>query len=141
MLAIETMSKHEVERGIVKDVSRAALISITCPGEQVQIFNNFSATLNLVFDDCKEKLQLLNGQGSTVLFSESQAKTVLHYLNAIRDMELLIIHCHAGISRSKAVALFAHIYYGIDVLDSNSFRNINTHVFSILLDAAKSQKL
>lgn len=46
---------------------------------------------------------------NTTLFCEKQAKMILNFVESIRDsIEVLIVQCDAGISRSAGVALALH---------------------------------
>ena len=57
-------------------------------------------------------------------FTEDHAQQIINLLDRVRDSEVqtLIIHCAAGVSRSGAVGVFAARYLGYD---ENKFRKQN----------------
>jgi predicted protein tyrosine phosphatase len=54
--------------------------------------------------------------GLLVLFGEEDAHRILDFVKAVWDrIDLLMVHCEAGISRSSAIAaVVSRIYYGDD---------------------------
>lgn len=44
------------------------------------------------------------------LFNEDHAKIIIRFLDEIKQIQTLVVHCAAGISRSGAVGLFANRY-------------------------------
>jgi predicted protein tyrosine phosphatase len=78
-----------------------AVISISEPFRQpAELAEGWADVLRLEFDDVDE-----HGAGST-LFTDRMARTVVEYAErAIRQGHSLLVHCHAGVSRSASVAI------------------------------------
>ncbi|MEG0870609.1 MAG: hypothetical protein RSG77_26740, partial [Hafnia sp.] len=77
------------------------IISIGDPGEDIPIFGcEHKRMLRLEFDDIEEQIS-----PEYRLFSHSDAGKVLRFIAECGDEDILV-HCHAGISRSAAVAMF-----------------------------------
>jgi predicted protein tyrosine phosphatase len=70
-----------------------------------------------------------------ILFNEEIAKQIIDFVNNIK-LNLIIIHCDAGISRSGAVGYFICNYLN---LDQKEFKimNPNIHPNSLVLDILK----
>ena len=88
--------------------------------------------LTLYFDDIEEQ------QHGAALMTEVQADEIIQFIEKHRnDVSTLLIHCFAGISRSKAVERFAREmlgmskqnddYYNAYVYDTLKQRNNNRH--------------
>lgn len=71
---------------------------------------NFKGVLKLLFADIDHKME------DYVLFSQAHARQILDFAEAwYPSLDLLIIHCHAGLSRSPAVgAAISRIFKGHD---------------------------
>lgn len=85
--------------------------------------NNLIGLFHYVFDDIDEeeymisKLQVLKG------ITEEIADQIKQDFDYIKDkIETLVINCHAGISRSPAVALALNNLYNLNLLDEDEFR-------------------
>lgn len=57
--------------------------------------------LTLYFDDIEKP------EHGFKLIDKYQAEQIIEFINMHRDVDTLLIHCFAGISRSKAVGMFA----------------------------------
>lgn len=82
-------------------------ISVTSPNGWAKLKDNWKDVLRLEFDDIDRlhpDISLLVG---TNLFSKDQAQEVVEFLDKNKDVDELIVHCMAGISRSAAIARFA----------------------------------
>ena len=80
-----------------------------------------------------------NGQAcNAILFNEDHAKEIVQFVkdvHADKESAVLIVHCHAGISRSGAVGTFACDYVRLDYqefIDLNPYIMSNPHVLSLL---------
>ena len=74
---------------------------------------------------------------SMILFGKNHARQIIDFtdkIHASKDEGDLIVHCHAGISRSGAVAMFVHHRTGIDFYDSEI--NPNKHITKVLEETA-----
>jgi predicted protein tyrosine phosphatase len=79
-----------------------AMISITGPASEAPLKNGWTHLQRLEFHDA-DKVEF----EGCLLFDESVAKQVIHFVEGLpEEVEHLIVHCHAGVSRSGAVAKF-----------------------------------
>lgn len=94
---------------------------LICKEEEKTILN-CQSVMSLKFSDVSrreyEDLKRIDKHESdkVTLFDESHAKQIIEFIdndNKLLD-HLLIVHCHAGISRSGAVGLFACRYLNLD---------------------------
>lgn len=112
--------------GMVKALSKAGL----------------AASLSLQFDDIDKPYESMP---EFKVFDDEQAHLLVGFLRLINigvDGPL-ILHCHAGISRSGAVGLFACRYYGLDeerFMRRNPSVYPNRHVLSKLNEEAQKRK-
>ena len=88
-----------------------AAISITVPGESKVVFPEGVQVLALEFYDMDTPVP--GEEEKYPIFTEDQGRQVIEFLRSIGDKDLLI-HCHAGIARSGAIALVAHELFGTD---------------------------
>lgn len=71
--------------------------------------------------------------------TRNHAQQIVKFLREIKDnVDLLVVHCDAGISRSSAVAIAAAEMYGLDEeqrrLENNRRFNPNEYVYSLIFD-------
>lgn len=79
------------------------VISISCPSDLVPRYllydiNNMVDKIFLKFDDVECDF------GSYVSMSDEDAKNILDFVFKHKDVENIVVHCDAGISRSAGVA-------------------------------------
>ena len=79
--------------------------------------------LTLYFDDIEEPEHGLS------LFNRSQAAQIIRFINEHPNVDTLLIHCYAGVSRSRAVGVFASEYLNIP---SSEERSYNHYVYDLL---------
>jgi predicted protein tyrosine phosphatase len=97
--AFVVLSREEAER--YKPGEREICISIADPdAEPARLSGGFAAVLRLNFTDIIEM-----GEPSDVLFSEDDAQAIREFIDAWHDVRRIVVHCHAGVSRSPGVAL------------------------------------
>ena len=86
--------------------------------------------LTLYFDDIEQPQQ------GAKMMNAAQADQIVRFLHAhAEDTDTLLIHCFAGISRSKAVARFAQEMYGMPPVNDDLY---NHHVYALLKQAWRS---
>ena len=88
---------------------------------------NHHNVLNLKFDDVEEDLQVSpTNKEMTKAFTKNQAEKIVNFLESNTNINTLIVHCAAGISRSGAVGQFALDYlHG----DKDNFKLNNPHIW------------
>lgn len=80
--------------------------------------------LTLYFDDIEKP------QTDAQRFTNEQAAEIIRFIRAHSDdVDSLLIHCFAGISRSKAVAKFAREMLGLPPMNDNFY---NEYVYAML---------
>lgn len=85
------------------------LVSITEPGRPAALQSGWKAVLRLQFDDIDTP------QPGCQMFEEHDAHSLLAFVEAHAQTSTeLVVHCHAGISRSAAVAKFFAEKYACD---------------------------
>jgi hypothetical protein len=93
-----------------------AIISITTPEDpEAAIPENprTQSLLRLVFDDLDRWVDPKHLKRDPVLFSRKLARGILGYLERLpEEVEVLVCHCDAGISRSAAVGAAAAVFFG-----------------------------
>jgi len=122
----KVMRDNKITAENIENRSKVAFISIndTFGTTETPFFKEDKENLRILFfDDVTEDTKL--NWGTAKAFNKEQGKIVLEFLNKIKDRDTLIVHCHAGISRSGAVGQFAADYFG---LDYKEFRNLNPHI-------------
>jgi predicted protein tyrosine phosphatase len=93
------LSREEAERYEPREGE--ICISIADPdAEPARISGRFAAVLRLHFTDIIEQ-----GEPSDVLFSADHARAIMEFFDTWPDATRVVVHCHAGMSRSPGVAL------------------------------------
>ena len=93
------LSREDAERYVPRGTE--ICISIADPdAEPAQLSDDFAAILKLHFTDIIEQ-----GDPSDVLFSEDHARAIRNFIDSWPEATRIVVHCHAGISRSPGVAL------------------------------------
>ena len=93
------LSREDAERYEPRE--REICISIADPdADPAHLSSNFAAVLRLNFTDI-----IAQGDPSDVLFGEDHAQAIRVFVDAWPDATRIVVHCHAGMSRSPGVAL------------------------------------
>lgn len=143
------LSRQEVERCIADTTGKFA---ITCPWDLISIYgqhrlirddNNHKLShchnvLSLHFSDISreeydsikayENEQTKRLKEQIIVFDRGHAKKVIDFVTKLQiepQKRLLVVHCHAGISRSGAVGLFINRYLK---LNDKLFRQDNPYI-------------
>lgn len=66
--------------------------------------------LSVVFDDVTDQ----DNAGVHLLFNNGIARQIINFVDKYKDVDTLVVHCAAGISRSGAVGVFAARYLNLD---------------------------
>ena len=115
-MKIKVLSRLEFEKFESKEPYIA--ISITDPNSEPVIVNgnddNFQSMLSLQFYDLDKDTEVF--PYSRFIFNERDAKQILDFVDVYKDnIDMICIHCEAGISRSAGIAsALSLIYNGED---------------------------
>jgi predicted protein tyrosine phosphatase len=123
------VSKSAVEKFIPQpgDTTRRALISITTPGfpDAVIPSHVWTSVLRLKFHD------YTHDDGVHKVITIQQTSEILKFLSSVQgDVDELIVHCEAGVSRSASVAKFVAEIYNLDF--DQTYNRHNRYVYSML---------
>ncbi len=130
--ALRYVMRHFSEPGVTEypektDTYAAISIQDTCGGGFGFEFkkNKYCKdVLTLYFDDIEEPEYGLK------LISFPQAIAIVKFIKAhAEDVDTLLIHCFAGVSRSRAVGVFAREMLGIPPTDETDY---NEYVYAML---------
>ena len=76
-------------------------VSIFDPeAEPARVSSRFAAVLRLQFHDVTER-----GEPTDILFAPEHARAIHEFLDQWPDVDRVVVHCNAGVSRSPGVAL------------------------------------
>lgn len=98
--------------------------------------NGWHSVLRLEFDDIDTP------EEPYILFSDTQANQVIDFVQAVRDsyeVEGILVHCQAGISRSAAVAKWIAERYKLPF--NEQYMLYNKHVYRTLREAMLMKRL
>jgi len=130
------LSRQKIESNIAKynPSYNHIVISIRDRGSKLARLAHNSArlgVLHLEFDDID---QIVPYHPEAILFSPSQAKKILCFVNRyIHQIDAIVVNCEAGISRSAGVAAGLSKIYNEN--DAHFFKHYlpNRHVYNIIL--------
>lgn len=139
MKYVQFLPKAYVESKLHDAEKDAILISITEPGEADVIpCVPLRAVLRLKFHDVDVSASE-NSDSAFTLFDVQMARQIENFVDQFSEASHIIVHCHAGISRSAAVALYLGDKLQIPVFNTSAKVNAsqygiyNKHVFRVLL--------
>lgn len=148
MVKVKFISKAAAEQIIPSD--NMALISIREPAEWVSLSPKWKNVLEAEFHDVDPNPEpgtpLTNfgiDYDDLVNFNPLHAEAILNWVREMRpNVEQLIVHCHAGISRSAAVAKY--IVDCVDGFEWENRQNVNyslhnKHVYRVLMNHDKGE--
>jgi predicted protein tyrosine phosphatase len=113
--------------------------------ETLKLRHNFTSISSYVFDDIGGDIweAIVKRKGADrsrfVVFGSDMATSIMSSIdvfNESADDELLVIHCHAGISRSAAVGCAVAFHLGLDnreFIDMNPNIDPNKHILGVML--------
>lgn len=129
--ALNYVMQHFPEPGMTeypKRIDRYAVISIQDTigggfGFELKENRYCKSVLTLFFDDIEKE------EAGLKLMDTFQAKQIIEFIKENSDVDTLLIHCFAGVSRSRAVGAFAGEFLGIPCTESQTFNN---YVYDLL---------
>lgn len=137
------LSRHRAQRWVHED--RFIHISIQDPESEMCSLMDCPSRLgdfHIFFDDIeKQDYDQLGTRNEYVLFDETHARAILNFVNesliCYRDLDLIVVNCEAGISRSAGVAAaLARIFNGRDdCIFGDPALHPNMTVYQTILDA------
>lgn len=93
-----------------QDIKDCAIISITDVGTRENVFNHnthIKGICKLQFDDVEA--------GDLNAITEEDANKIVNFLNSVKDrVDMIVVHCEAGVSRSAGVCAAAMTILGHD---------------------------
>jgi predicted protein tyrosine phosphatase len=114
-----------------------AMISITDSGRVAKLKDRWGVLLRVDFPDITYDEKLLREYGNILspkwAITDVEASQMRQFILALRFMpqiETLIVHCHAGKSRSAAAAKFAAEMFGLPF--DHAYDGYNTTVYELL---------
>jgi len=127
------VSKNRMKQ--IKPDKKIAVISIVEPSEDYIPSNEWENLIQVKFDDIKKEVK------HYVLFNNFHAKLIIDFIETTKNkVGGYIVHCHAGVSRSGAVAHFiANVLGEKYVHNDHSYEEteyvpyINKHVLNTLI--------
>jgi predicted protein tyrosine phosphatase len=130
------VSTHFISRFEAQEMSgdkNDIIISLNGTDEYpANLSKDWKAILQLEFDD------VTYGSTSLKVFTQDQAKQIVDFvMKHHADTQRIYVHCHAGISRSAAVAMIVGDYLDIPIFSKNTPLNpeyslYNKTVFRLL---------
>lgn len=135
--AVDYLSAFRYAYGHCNSGENFAIISIQEPGEkcfEYKVGGKCKAALNISFEDVTPSIK-----GSKHMMNDEDALKIKEFVEGLedKDIDLLIVHCNAGVSRSGAVvAALAFVFTGSDkeVFDSGLYVP-NMYVYYKILEA------
>lgn len=113
-----------------------ACISICEPPHVADLHGDWRFLLRLQFDDVDKALYpdiVLFNNEVPAFFTEDQADQIIEFVDGLpKDIDLLMVHCHAGISRSAGVSLALHEYLEIPIEHPHKYQLHNRFVAGII---------
>lgn len=138
-LELADMFKHKVIAlshdlaSIAKPKKDALLIRILDDGtnyDPIRHIDSYKSVLEIYFDDIDprqfKKLSITDFP-DVKFFDKDRAQQIIQFLVDNPNAPQIIVHCHAGISRSVAVALFIAQYYFKDENNYNDLIHCSFH--------------
>lgn len=127
---ILVMSQQEAENQ--KPYGDVNLISIKSPDTPpVELKEGWSNILKLDFHDTDGFLP----RKGLKLITDKQANQIIEFLTPLykdNKKHMLVVHCTLGLSRSAAVALFAHMFFTDKHIPFSKYPCHNRYVLSVL---------
>jgi predicted protein tyrosine phosphatase len=110
----------------IEPLPNRAIISITEPDQFVTFEKEWQNCLRLYVHDIDKSLE------GYKLFGKDEAKQILDfYLGLPDEVDSLIVHCLAGVSRSAGVALALSNIFELELLNSN-YSCYNRHIYTTI---------
>ncbi len=128
-IRISPLTREMLEYAVYGAPERTALISIMDHQRDCEERYPAPRVLRLCFDDAAERSFWQN------LMTEEQADAICSFvLRYGREIDQLIIHCNAGVSRSPAVgaAILAGLRQDEDVIRENPAYCLNPYVYRLV---------
>jgi predicted protein tyrosine phosphatase len=119
----------------------AAISIATYPKEFIQLrTENRVALLQLAFMDIDRPLSPTSKHANdpdTKFFDQEQAQKIINFAKSVWDkIDVLLVHCEAGVSRSPAVAAALSVIFNGPRSDNTYFKQYipNRHVYKTILN-------
>ncbi len=119
-MAIQRIAVYSLEEAeaLVSD-ARTAVISVTDPDREAWLNPGFASVLRLAFHDVGDNPSSFPGcLGGIQPFERAHARALIAWAQGLAEKPEgyhVIVHCHAGVSRSPAIGWFLHQRYGAEM--------------------------
>jgi predicted protein tyrosine phosphatase len=139
------LSRHRAEAITPKPSDKAAIISVNSSHKLANLHYDWHDKLYLIFDDVTKdiveslKVKYPNSflNRDYRLFDRLMAKDIISFLDKnAENVEIIVVHCDAGISRSAAIAKFIAKKYNLPF--DASYDLYNKWVYNTLLQVDSS---
>ncbi|WP_283745874.1 hypothetical protein [Sideroxydans sp. CL21] len=135
MMALEQvifMSRKDAENSVNP---RWAVISISGL-DPARLREGWQSVLRLEFDDIDPDPKALLADDPYILFGHDHAKQIIEFAHKCNESGVvgIVVHCHAGISRSAAVSKWIAERFGLDF--PADYMLYNKHVYETLCRAS-----
>ncbi len=130
---VEFMSQHQAER--IDGCSDVLFISIRSPGQRVALKLGHADVLPLEFDDWDPQRDGMGASRIVTAFSDEMAAQLERWLSHYESQSMqyrVLVHCHAGVSRSAAIAWWIHKTYCTNLKTALMPQYMNRYVLKIL---------
>ena len=116
LFEIRVLSQKEA---VAQQLWASHIVSIVGSGEtDLPEFFAGPTVETIVFDDLERERDEVNRPGARNAPKMKHVKAILEFTSQLSQGDRVIIHCHAGLCRSTAVAMLVMIQHGIDPLES-----------------------
>jgi predicted protein tyrosine phosphatase len=109
------------------------------PQREKILYNlNCKYLLKLAFGDVKPTYSYED----EILFNKDHARQIISFVNNLKEIDTLVIHCHAGVSRSGAVGVFLAKYLNVDFekfKEENKNISPNEYILDLLMEESNSK--
>lgn len=101
------------------------------------------AVLRLHFSDVASDLPRLRFVTHVAPFTPDMAQQIVHFVGVQmqNNVNLIVVHCEAGMSRSAGVAAALSQFYNYDATPFLVYYRPNAHVRRLVLDALRAERI
>lgn len=144
-MEILVLSQSKAEKYIKENNTRTlAVISITDPGQPLADIKEDKLTksvFRMSFYDLDTDFVALNGKDVIPCATKDDINGLKKFIDTLPPVDVLVVHCAAGYSRSAGVGAAVELYLGMgNTIWGNSRYYPNAHVYRLCLQEFGIQK-